>query len=388
MPYLDPFFSDEIRKYGAADFSSCYNCGNCTAICNLSGSESSFPRKLIRFTVTGLKEEIHSSLDPWLCYYCGDCSTTCPREANPGNLMMALRRYLTATYDWTGLARKFYTSKAFELSAIAILAIFILVLFILFHGPMTTELTPEGGVKLNTFAPWKTIEAGDWIMAGLLSFFLLSNIISMYYKVVVSRKELRIPLKIYAGEFRNLAFHFFTQWRFSECDAEKPSFWQNVKKGNYHYWIVHFLLMTGYVTLFTMIVGFLHWFQTDEIHPWWHPQRLLGYYATFGLLAGTIYFIVLRMKKENEKSKHSHYTDWTFLVLLFLTTLTGILVHIFRINGLPMATYYTYVIHLMVLFPMLMIEVPFSKWSHLAYRPFAIYFQDVITAAEKANGKK
>jgi hypothetical protein len=24
--------------------------------------------------------------------------------------------------------------------------------------------------------------------------------------------------------------------------------------------------------------------------------------------------------------------------------------------------------------PMILIEVPFSKWSHLAYRPFAVYF--------------
>jgi uncharacterized membrane protein YfcA len=146
--------------------------------------------------------------------------------------------------------------------------------------------------------------------------------------------------------------------------------------------------MTSYVTLFTMIVGFLGWFQTDEIHPWWHPQRLLGYYATFGLLFGTVYFFVLRIKKQNEKSKNSHYTDWTFLVLLFLTTFTGILVHVFRIYGFPMATYYIYVLHLMILFPMLMIEVPFSKWSHLAYRPFAIYFSNVIKAAEKPAKKK
>jgi hypothetical protein len=32
---------------------------------------------------------------------------------------------------------------------------------------------------------------------------------------------------------------------------------------------------------------------------------------------------------------------------------------------------------------MLMIEVPFSKWSHLAYRPFAIYFDRVVQTAKK-----
>lgn len=31
----------------------------------------------------------------------------------------------------------------------------------------------------------------------------------------------------------------------------------------------------------------------------------------------------------------------------------------------------------MILIPMLVIEVPFSKWSHLAYRPIAIYFANL-----------
>jgi len=145
--------------------------------------------------------------------------------------------------------------------------------------------------------------------------------------------------------------------------------------------------MTSYVIMLIMIMVFLPWFQTDNIYEWWHPQRLLGYYATIGLTVGIVYFFVQRMKKASEKSKHSHITDWTFLVLLFLTTISGILVHFFRIYGLPYATYYMYVFHLMVLFPMLMIEVPFSKWSHLAYRPFAIYFNNLLKAGEPVKAK-
>jgi hypothetical protein len=141
--------------------------------------------------------------------------------------------------------------------------------------------------------------------------------------------------------------------------------------------------MSGYVLLFTMIVVFLEWFQTDFIHPWWHPQRILGYYATFGLSFGLVFFVYGRIKKDQENNKHSHFTDWTFLFLLSGTVITGILVHIFRISGLPYATYYVYVIHLMILVPMLMIEVPFSKWAHLTYRPFAVYFSNLQIAAQK-----
>jgi nitrate reductase gamma subunit len=112
---------------------------------------------------------------------------------------------------------------------------------------------------------------------------------------------------------------------------------------------------------------------------------MIGYIATLGLFSGIFYFVSNRFKKVRQNSKYSHITDWTFLALLFLTTLTGISLHIFRISGMPVATYYTYLIHLMCLVPMLTIEVPFSKWSHLAYRPFAIYFANLKKSAIRSE---
>ncbi|MCD6332288.1 MAG: hypothetical protein J7L89_03350 [Bacteroidales bacterium] len=206
--------------------------------------------------------------------------------------------------------------------------------------------------------------------------------------VILKNKTIKVPLKLYFTEFWALIFNFVSQWRFSDCETEVQSFWKKLRTGKYNYWIVHWFLMSGYVLLFTMIVIFLEWFQTDEIHPWWHPQRLFGYYATFGLIFGTIYFTIHRIKKDKENSKHSHITDWTFLVLLFLAAVTGILMHISRINQAPLlVTYYLYVFHLMIVVPMLCIEVPFSKWSHLAYRPFAVYFNNIKRAAQKLEKK-
>jgi hypothetical protein len=213
------------------------------------------------------------------------------------------------------------------------------------------------------------VHFGDIVMAGLLAALLITNIINMYIKVIVKPK-VKVPFFTYFTELFTIIWNFATQQKFKKCDS-KP------------YWLIHLFLVTGYVALFMMVVFFLEWFQTDVIHAWYHPQRLLGYYATLGLFAGTIYFIIRRSKKQQQNNKYSHYTDWTFVIMLFLTTLSGILVHIFRVNGLALATYYTYIIHLMILVPMLMIEVPFSKWSHLAYRPFAIYFARLKKAAAK-----
>ena len=47
-----------------------------------------------------------------------------------------------------------------------------------------------------------------------------------------------------------------------------------------------------------------------------------------------------------------------------------------------------YIIHLMGVVPMLVLEVPFGKWAHLAYRPLAIYFGRVQVHAEAAAVEK
>ncbi len=68
-------------------------------------------------------------------------------------------------------------------------------------------------------------------------------------------------------------------------------------------------------------------------------------------------------------------------MLLVFVAFTGILQHILHRAGLDMAANVTYVVHLMGVVPMLGLEVPFSKWSHLAYRPLAMYFAAVRAEA-------
>jgi heterodisulfide reductase subunit C len=370
MNRVDPTLLHELKDYGAVGVEKCFNCGNCTAICPLASDEYAFPRSIIRRIQIGQKEHLKTQLDPWLCYYCGDCSDTCPKGAEPGETMMAARRWLTAQYDWTGLARKFYTSKVWEIGSIGFVSGLILLMFVFFSGPMMTD-----HVALNTFAPVQRIHYGDWVLAAFLSFFLVSNIFRMYW-LTLGKSKVKIPFPLYITGAWNLIYHFVTQKRFKECDEEHKGFFNKMR------WRNHWLLVSGYVLMFAMVVGFLPWFQTDNIYPIYHPQRWFGYYATIVLLYGGTEIIWNRIRKQNQIHRFSHPSDWIFPILLLLTTASGIMVHTFRYLELPLATYYTYVIHLMVLTPMLVLEVPFGKWSHLAYRPFAIYFQ---TLKEKAR---
>ena len=107
-----------VMAAGGADLKKCMQCSTCTCVCSLSTQEDGFPRKQILHAQWGLKEKLLADVGPWLCHYCGECSQNCPREANPGEAMMALRRYLTAQYDWTGLSRLMYRHEGWNIGAL------------------------------------------------------------------------------------------------------------------------------------------------------------------------------------------------------------------------------------------------------------------------------
>jgi quinone-modifying oxidoreductase subunit QmoC len=376
---VNPELIVDLTKFGVSSASACFNCGNCTAVCSLSSEDTPFPRKVIRYLQLGLKDKLMQSPEPWLCYYCGDCSETCPRQADPGEVMMGLRRYLTSMYDWTGISRRFYTSKPFEVFSILLVAFLVALGFYFFHGPMPTDR-----VALNVFAPNTTIEILDLIMLGVLSFFLLSNALRMfkavmgdpaqYPQLTLAQKQhptsqlIRgIPLSDYLQEAREFILQFLTQKKFNACGT--PS--QRLQ------WINHLLIMSGYSIVFLLVVAGIRWFQRDDIYALWHPIRLLGYYATFAILYGTTVAIVGRLQKSKTVYAHSHSSDWAFLILLWLTTFSGILIHAGRLLEMPLTTYYLYVLHLMIAVPMLVIEVPFAKWTHQLYRPLILFLMKV-----------
>jgi quinone-modifying oxidoreductase subunit QmoC len=376
---VNPELLLNLKEFGVEDAATCFNCGNCTAVCSLSSEATPFPRKVIRYLQLGLKDKLVASPEPWLCYYCGDCSETCPRQANPGEVMMGLRRYLTSMYDWTGISRLFYTSKVFEVTAILLVAALVGLGFYFFHGPMLTDR-----VALNVFAPNTTIEILDLIMLAVLSFFLLTNAYRLFKAIMgdpdqypalsfaekqqVQNRLLRgVPLAIYLHEAKEFVLQFFTQKKFAACGTRS----QNIQ------WINHLLIMTGYSIVFALVVIGIRWFQRDEIYPLWHPIRVLGYYATFAILYGTTIAIWGRIKKSKTVYEHSHSSDWAFLILLWLTTFTGILIHVGRLLELPLTTYAIYVVHMMIAVPMLVIEVPFAKWTHQLYRPLVLYLMKV-----------
>ncbi len=360
---INPDLYSEVERLGARDMEACMQCGNCASACPLSVGESTFPRKIYRYLQLGMKDKLLESPEPWLCYYCGECNIDCPRGAEPAETMMATRRWLMTQYDWTGLAGRFYTSPKLEVGAFLGVALFVVMLFVAFHGPVVTDR-----VELTTFAPVHWVHLGDQIMMAFVFTMLLSNAVYMYFKIMQGTK---IPLHLYVTQAPVFIANYFTQKRWKKCGAGPRSAWWR-----------HLFLFSGWVSMEILVMGYLSTFQTDIVHPFWHWTRLLGYYATIALMVASTAMLYSRwFKKEENMHRYSDFTDVFFLVLIFSIAVTGILVHIFRLSGLPILTYTTYVIHVAICVGMLCLMLPFGKLSHLMYRPLAIF---LTTLKEKA----
>ncbi|MGO9438681.1 MAG: 4Fe-4S dicluster domain-containing protein, partial [Terracidiphilus sp.] len=129
----DPTLLADIRRYGKFDPTGCYQCGSCTLSCDLVGNSVTFPRRSIRLALLGLRQSLLENLDPWVCHDCGDCSVVCPRQSEPRISMLTLRRFLSAQYDWTGIASKLLQSKAWYLGSLISLAFVVLLLIVGYH---------------------------------------------------------------------------------------------------------------------------------------------------------------------------------------------------------------------------------------------------------------
>ncbi len=366
----NPRLAGELERYGAEDVAKCYHCGNCSATCPFSRGPFLFPRKSMRYLQLGLEDKLRGTLEPWLCYYCGECSQECPREAEPGETMMAMRRWLTAQYDFTGLSRLFYRTWKAELIAILVVALLTGVGFLLW-GLHNGSLSVYDGA--GAFLPSDKVHVFDWIMAGVLASLLLINCARMWWFSLGRQKRYVIPLSAYLRHLWLVPMHFLTQKRYRECERKSA-------------WAIHLALMLSYVTMLVLIMFFLHGMQAGPEIQW--SYHLFGYLASIGLLTTVIWALRGRVKKTETNWQHSHETDWMFLILLAYVVVTGITQHLLHRLGSPTAANVLYLAHMMGVVPMLVLEVPFSKWAHMAYRPLAMYFSEIEAEAILAQDRQ
>jgi quinone-modifying oxidoreductase subunit QmoC len=354
---IDPGIRHEIAALGAKDLCACMNCGFCTATCALSTETEVFPRRIIHLLQVGNRERLAGSLEPWLCYYCGDCSESCPRDADPGEIMMASRRYLAGVYDPTGITARILRSPAWHIGALCVGAGFALALILLYHvwyigfpfGAFV--VTPMGFEHM-----FPKLTYYMWAIVLVPLALILSRIPRIWRFVAASDGLGPVPLADRMAGAGTYLHHTSTQSRLRECPDQ--SRWQG-----------HWLIAFGVTLMLGIKLFALHWFQTDAIYAVYHPQRWLGYLG-FGCI---VYGVVDNWaRRRRDPHRESRFEDQVFPVLLLATAISGIAVHVMRYLGLPLTAHYFFAAHVVIATAMLLVELPFGAWTHAIYRPLAL----------------
>jgi ferredoxin-like protein FixX len=365
----DPTLLAEIRRYGKFDPTGCYQCGSCTISCDLVGETVTFPRRSIRFALLGLRQPLVENLDPWVCHDCGDCSIVCPRQSEPRISMQTLRRFLCVQYDWTGIASKLLQSKAWYLGSlfsVALVVLFLIVGYHLWYVGMAAKDFTTTAFGLDHMFPLITYYTLTVMLLPLL--LLLSRVFRIWRLTMGGERPARAPLSVYLLEAWVYVYQSVSNSLMRKCP----------EKGR---WLGHFMLASGVVLMLTIKVFALRWFQTDNLYPLYHPQRLIGYLATGLILYGVVDIFAGRLRAQKEIYKESSFQDLIFPILLVLTVLSGLAAHTLRYAGFALACHFTYALHVIIATPMLLVEMSFGKWSHMVYRPLALYF---LAVREKA----
>ena len=363
----DPLLADELAAFGGESIKACHECENCAAECPLSSDATRHLRKAIQRLQSSEGGTLAGSAEPWLTCYCGECSTACPREANPGELMTAMRRYLTARYDWTGLSRKLFLSPVWQLGVTLAVAAMVVTLFAL-SGAFTKERMVSTHVSLQTFIPAEKVQYANWILASILLFLLLTNALRMHRFIVGAHKDLIIPRLLYLMELKALFSGFLGQLRRGAMENRRR-------------WIKHILLLLTCSAMIVLVLVFLRAFQRDTSG--FHLTSLVGYFATIVFFYYCAETTLGWLRKNVTPRERPHAMDWALVVQLSLTGVTGVLVNVFRLLDLPHPTYLTYVIHLAFAVSLLLVQIPFGSWAGLLYRPLASYLVRVTCRARE-----
>ena len=365
MSKIDPEFASEIKKYGARDFSACFNCGNCTAVCGLTDKSVNYPRMFLRYGMLGLKEEILQSKEIWLCYSCGECSETCPRQAGPGDYMAALRRYAIASYEPTGLTKLIFKSNPIFI----LFTIFLSVLL----GFFLFTLKPDHEVSrwLFTIIPYAVIHNLGLIIFSITGISVIWGLFTMFLKLSKDVIKTDHPKSNFWKSLKEVINELATMKRYQTCDKEEDSYWQS-KPAAIHPWFVHWSIMWGFIGL--LVATVLDFMLKDPATDIWWPSRILGTMAGLFLIYGTTLAITYHITRVTKAYEKTRLADWMFLFFLWIAGITGSWLEAsvafqadYLINHIILLIHTIISMELVLLFA-------FSKFAHAVYRPLALFF--------------
>ncbi len=348
----------ELIEEGQRVLRICNACRYCEGYCAV------FPALERRLEFT--EHDVHYLAN--LCHNCGACLYACqyapPHEfrLNFPKTLAEVRAQTYKKYAWPGFLAGLFERNGVAVGLItaASLALFFLVTILSVDSSQLYAAHPDGAGSFHAVLP-HNVMAGAF---GVVSLFVLAAFIMNFVRFWPDMGA-EVGEFVRAGSFGRATWDAL---RLKYLDGggdgctypdEKPSF----ARRRFHH-----LTFYGFLLCFaaTCVAAIYHYvFGWSAPYPFWSLPVLLGSVGGVGLLIGPVGLLWLKAKRDPELTDTKQTgMDLAFLVLLFLSSLTGLLLLALRetaVMGLLLAA------HLGVVLALLL-TLPYGKFVHALYR--------------------
>jgi len=335
----------------------CNSCRYCEGLCAV------FPAMELRreFTTGDLNYLANLCHSCGACYY--DCQFSPPHEFNVNvpRTLAKVRANTYQTYAWPRAFAPLFDRNALKISLIMAGSVALFIIgFVMAHDPATLFAADASPGAFYRLMPHNAMAL---LFGGVFTFSLVA--MTMGFRMFW--RDIGEP----AGTL-----------------AEPPSVWQAMKDaGSLRYLdgggvgcmnedekpsdrrkLYHHLTFYGFMLCFASTIsatGYHYLFGLQAPYPWYDLPVVLGTLGGIGLLIGPIGLLVAKRKRDPAMQDEVRFgSDAAFILMLFLTSLTGLLLLVLRATpamGVLLA------VHLGVVFT-LFAMMPYSKMVHGLYR--------------------
>ncbi len=306
-----------------------------------------------------------------LCFECRACYYACqyapPHEfaVNIPKTFAELRANTYRDYTWPRILSGLFRRNGLAVALISsVCVVAVLMLTLAFQGSSVLFSAHLGEGAFYAVIPYGAIVLPASVMFFYAVLVLLAGFIRFWRDTRGTWREL-IDLSAFLCALRDAFGLKYMKGGGDGCNYPDKQF-SHSRRWFHHLVFYGFLLDLVSTTVAAIYHHFLEWIAP---YPWWSVPVVLGTVGGIMLLIGTAGLLYLKALSDREPSEERMLDmDIAFLVLLFLTSLTGLVLLALRETA---AMGFLLAVHLGVVAG-LFLTLPYGKFAHAVYRYAAL----------------
>lgn len=363
--------SPEILKEADRVMVICNSCRYCEGFCAV------FPAMERRRTFTPHDLKYLANL----CHNCRDCYYACQYapphqfDVNVPKTLGELRLDTYQDFTWPNVFKGLFRQNGLAVALITALCVLLVVLLTLFlKGPSAVFAIHSGENAFYRIIPYWVIVVPFSLLGFFIILSLLNGFLNFWQETTGRNKDLK-NLRAYGRALIDVLQLKYLAGGGHGCNYPDERF-SHIRRWFHHMTFYGFMLCFAATTIAAIYDHFLHW---SAPYPFWSWPVVLGTLGGTALLVGTGGLMYLKFKMDAAPAVPRAYAmDLGFLALLLLTSLSGLLLLIFRETpamGILLAVHVGIVLGLFI-------TMPYGKFVHSIYR-FAALLRNAIEACDE-----